>query len=74
MIDRDHLIRAAREEMRKHSFDTVVDDPAAGVQSGDGRIVPGCPVCKRKFYSLNQFVEHLVSDVLPIIADRVAAD
>jgi hypothetical protein len=74
MIDRDHLIRVAREEMRKHSFDTVVDGPAASVQSGEGRIVTGCPVCKRKFYSLNQFAEHLLSDVLPIIADRVAAD
>jgi hypothetical protein len=74
MIDRDQLIRVAREEMQKHSFDTFADDPLAVAQGRKGHIVSSCPVCKQKFHSLNQFMEHLVSDVLPIIADRVAAD
>jgi hypothetical protein len=74
MIDRDQLIRVAREEMQKHSFDTFADDPPAVAQRRKGHVVSSCPVCKQKFHSLNQFMEHLVSDVLPIIADRVAAD
>jgi hypothetical protein len=73
MIDRSKIIEIAREEMQKHSFDTFVDQPPSVAQGGKGHIASGCAVCK-KFQSLNQFMEHLVSDVLPIIADRVVAD
>jgi len=74
MMDRDELIRVAREEMQKHSFDTFVDDPPSVAQGGRGHVVTGCPVCKKKFQSLNQFMEHLASDVLPIIVDRVMVE
>ena len=74
MMDRDELIRIAREQMQKHSFDTFVDDPPAVAQGGRGHVVSECPVCKTKFQSLNQFMEYLASDVLPIIVDRVMAE
>jgi hypothetical protein len=74
MMGRDELIRVAREEMQKHSFDTFVDDPPSVAQGGRGHVVSGYPVCKKKFQSLNQFMEHLASDVLPIIVDRVMAE
>jgi hypothetical protein len=70
MLDRDELIRVAPEEMQKHSFDTFVDNPPSVAQGGRGHVVTGCPVCKKKFQSLNQFTEHLISVVMPVIADR----
>jgi hypothetical protein len=74
MLDRDNLPRIAREEMQKHSFDTFVDNPTSIPQGGRGIVVSGCPACRIKFQRLNQFMEHLASDVLPIIADRVMAE
>jgi hypothetical protein len=74
MIDRDRLLRVAREEMQKHSFDAFVDNPPSIAQGGRGVVVSGCPGCRKKFQSLNQFMEHLASDVLPIIVDRVMVE
>jgi hypothetical protein len=74
MLDRDELIRVAREEMQKHSFDTFVYHPPSVAQGGKGHVVSGCPGCRKKFQSLNQFMEHLASDVLPIIVDRVMVE
>jgi hypothetical protein len=74
MIDRSKIIEIAREEMQKHSFDTFVDDPPSVAQGGKGHVVSGCPGCKKKFQSLNQFMEHLHVDVLPVIADRVMVE
>jgi len=72
-MDRDKLLRIAREEMQKHSFDSFVDNPPSIAQGGRGGVVSGCPVCKKQFQSMNQFTEHLISDVMPIIADRALA-
>jgi hypothetical protein len=60
--------------MQKHSFDTFVDDLPSVAQGGRGQVFSGCPVCKKRFQSLNQFMEHLASDVLPIIVDRVMVE
>ncbi|HXA76349.1 MAG TPA: hypothetical protein VNV41_04390 [Candidatus Acidoferrales bacterium] len=56
--------------MQKHSFDSFVDNPPSIAQGGRGVVVSGCPACRIKFQSLNQFTEHLISDVMPVIADR----
>src|SRR5712671_3297806 len=32
-----------------------------------GVVVPGCPFCKKQFYTMAQFIEHLTYDVLPLI-------
>jgi hypothetical protein len=45
----------------------------AGITVGRGVVVTGCPRCRKKFQSINQFVNHLVDDVLPAIADRVVS-
>jgi len=71
MLDRDKMIQIAREEIEKHSLDTFVDDPPSIAKGGRGVVVTGCPACRKKFQSINQFVNHLADDVLPVIADRV---
>jgi hypothetical protein len=74
MLDRDKLLRIARDEMQKHSFDTFVDNPSSIPQGSRGIVVSGCPACRIKFQSLNQFTEHLISDVMPVIADRAMVE
>lgn len=73
MLNRDRILEIAREEMVKHTLDTFVDDPPSIAKGGKGVVVTGCPNCRKKFQSVNQFVNHLVDDVLPVIADRVVS-
>jgi hypothetical protein len=73
-MTREKVLTVARQEMQKHSFDTFVDEPPSIAQGGRGVVVSGCPHCKIKFQSLNQFMSHLMDDVLPVIADRAVAD
>jgi Fe-S oxidoreductase len=71
MLERNRIIEIARDELVKHSLDTFVDDPPSIAKGGRGVVVTGCPGCRKQFQSVNQFVNHLVDDVLPVIADRV---
>jgi hypothetical protein len=66
-MDRERTLKIAHEEMQKHTFDTFVNDAARG---GKGVVVSGCPYCKKQMQSLNQFMAHLIDDVLPVIVDR----
>lgn len=60
-------IIAAQQELRRHSWETFVDEPPSIAQGGKGAVVPGCVTCKMKITTVNQFVEHLAKDVLPKI-------
>jgi hypothetical protein len=53
MMDRQGILRVAREEMRKHFFDTFVDEPPSIAQGGRGVVISGCPGCRKKLQSLN---------------------
>jgi hypothetical protein len=64
-MDADTLIRAVQTELQKHSFDTFPDELPLMSRGGRGVVVSGCPACKKRFQSLNQFVTHLSEDVLP---------
>jgi hypothetical protein len=58
-------------EVRRHSFETFVDDPLSAGRGGWGVVVPGCPACRKRINSMAQFVGHLVDDVLPGLVDRL---
>ena len=70
-MDRERIIKIAREEIGKHTMDTFVENPPSIAQGGRGVVVSGCPACKKKFQSVNQFVQHLLDDVALVIADRI---
>jgi hypothetical protein len=74
MVERSRVLQSAREEMQKHTFDTFVDNPPSIAQGGRGVVVPGCPGCRKRLQSLNQFMDHLEMDVMPMIVDRAMAD
>lgn len=60
-------LREALAELQRHSFDTFVDEPPSIAAGGNGVVAPGCPACKKRLQTMNQFVAHLAEDVLPVI-------
>ena len=70
-MDARALIAAIQSELRRHTWDTFVDQPPAIAQGGRGVVVVGWPVCRKRLYTVSQFVEHLARDVIPgVVATR----
>jgi hypothetical protein len=42
-----------------------VDQPPSIAQGGKGVVVVGCRACRKKLYTVSQFIEHLTRDVIP---------
>jgi hypothetical protein len=64
-MDARALIAAIQSELRRHSWDTFVDQPPSIAHGGEGIVVVGCPACRKKLYTVSQFIEHLARDVIP---------
>jgi hypothetical protein len=52
------LLDAIRTEIRKHDLLHFQDEK-------DKTVTPGCPRCRKRFYTVPQFIDHLSDDVLP---------
>jgi hypothetical protein len=68
------LYRALRSELHRHDFSHFVDEPPSVAQGGRGVVVPGCPMCRKRFGTMPQFLDHLTDDVLPAVLDRLSAE
>jgi len=66
-MNASELVRAIQSELRRHSWDTFVENPPSIAQGGKGVVVVGCPACCKTLYTVSQFVEHLCSDVIPVL-------
>jgi hypothetical protein len=64
---KEKILIAAKTEIMRHRWDTFVDDPPAMAQGGKGVVVSGCPVCKKRFGTNTQYLDHLADDVTPVI-------
>ena len=73
-MKKTELLRALQAEIRRHGFDTFVDEPPFVAQGGRGVVVPGCPACRKRFNTMARFLDHLADDVLPALLDKVAAN
>jgi hypothetical protein len=71
MADQSAILQAAQREIRRHSWEHFVDEPPSIAQGGRGIVVPGCPACRKVINTSNGFIEHIASDVLPEIIERV---
>jgi hypothetical protein len=58
---------ALQTEIQRHSLSSFVD-PNHRVT------VPGCPLCKQSFGTVDQFVRHLTDDVLPPLLDKLSSE
>jgi hypothetical protein len=56
------ILQVAQSELRKHNLDTFVDKP-------HGVVTPGCPHCRKSFYTTRHLMDHLANDVLPGILE-----
>ena len=59
------LLANLQREIQQHTLGTFPD----GI-GPNAVVVTGCPTCRKKLQTINQFVRHLTDDVLPgVIAD-----
>jgi hypothetical protein len=58
---REKILAAAKSELLKHSLDTFKDDILPPV------IMTGRPSCRKQIGTINQLMQHLADDVLPVI-------
>ena len=64
------LLRALQTELRRHTFDTFVDE-LPSIQQGRDIIVSGCPACRKKIVTMTKFMDHICDDVLPPLLDEL---
>lgn len=69
-MDKAALISALQTELRKHEWNSFVDDPPSIGESGRGVVFPGCP-CKRKLHTMSHFMDHLVLEAVPRAVESV---
>jgi hypothetical protein len=53
--------------MRRHDLSHFTDEKNKIVQ-------PSCPLCRKTFYTVSQFIDHLSDDVLPPLLDRLSSE
>jgi len=57
-LQKSDLLRALQQEIRRHDFNYFVHEPPSIAQGGKGVVVPGCPACKKRINTMNQFLHH----------------
>jgi hypothetical protein len=56
-MKKSDLLRALQTEIRRHTLDTFVENPPAMAQGGKGVVVPGCPTCRKRLFTMQNFME-----------------
>jgi hypothetical protein len=56
------------------AFGKEVDTPPSIAQGGNGVVTPGCPACRKRLFTMDNFLNHLCEDVLPGLLDKLAAN
>ena len=63
---KSQLLDAIRIEIRRH-------DPSHFQDEKDKMVRPGCPSCRKTFYTTSQFLDHLCNHVLAPLLDRLSS-
>jgi len=71
-VKKSDLLRALQKEILRHDFDYFVDEPPSIAQGGRGVVVPGCPACKKRIQTMNQFLHHLTEDAMPALLEKLS--
>jgi|HubBroStandDraft_6_1064221.scaffolds.fasta_scaffold331262_1 hypothetical protein len=67
------ILATAKGELQKHSLSTFVVNPPSVAEGGQGVVVTGCPACLKRFGTVNQLMQHIADDVLPVILRQAFA-
>jgi hypothetical protein len=71
---KSELLSALQKEILRHDFSTFIDDPPSIAQGGRGVCVPGCPACRKRLQTMNQFLHHLTEDALPPLIEKLSGE
>jgi hypothetical protein len=71
-VKKSELLRALRQEIRRHHFNYFIHEPPSIAQGGRGVVVPGCPACEKRINTMSQFLDHLADDVLPPLVEKLS--
>jgi hypothetical protein len=66
------LLAGIQKEIHLHDFGTFVENPPTIAQGSGGVVVAGCPACKVRTNSMNQFLDHLANNAMPALFDRLS--
>ena len=61
------IFQSTKSELMRHTWDTFVDSPPSVAEGGLGVVIPGCPACRKRINTNDQYLRHLSDDVLPVI-------
>jgi hypothetical protein len=72
--NRQFYQKALQTEIRRHTFDTFVDEPPSIAQGGNGVVTPGCPACRKRLFTMANFLDHLADEVLPGLIENLSVN
>jgi hypothetical protein len=58
---------SAKTEFIRHRWDVFEDEPPSVSAGSSGVVIPGCPACRKRINTLDEFFRHQSEDVLPVI-------
>jgi hypothetical protein len=70
---KSRLLTEIQADVYRNDFGTYVDEPPSVAQGGKGVVVAGCPACKKRLQSMNQFIDHLANDVMLALFARLSS-
>jgi Fe-S oxidoreductase len=62
---KSQLLAAIQKEIYRHDFSHFEEK---------GVVVAGCPTCRRRIQSMNEFLDHLAKDAMPRLLDRLSSE
>jgi hypothetical protein len=72
-MQKSALLAAIQQEIHRHDFSHFIENPPSQAEGGKGVVVAGCPPCRKRLNSMNQFLEHLAFDAMPALLDHLSA-
>jgi len=64
-MNAETIIAPVKREILRNTMGTFVDNPPSIAEGGQGVVVPGCAKCKTRLHMDEQFLDHLIFDVVP---------
>ena len=61
------LLTYLQHEIEQHTLGTFPDGTGPGAV-----VISGCPTCRKKLQTINQFVRHITDEVLPRVIANVS--
>jgi hypothetical protein len=70
---KSELLNAIQKEIRRHHFDTFMDEPPSIAQGGHGVMTPGCKTCRKNLFTTPEFIDHICNDALPKLIEKLSS-